>query len=76
VTLIDIGRAKFKPELDYMTKSEMGIFKKLREEGRISFFKCGNCCVCGAEIIKSKKYCSQTCKEKEEASNATVDMGH
>jgi len=76
MTLIDLNRAKFKPEESHMSKSELDLFKKLRKIGRISFFKCGNCRVCGAEIIKGKLYCSQTCKEKDEESNGAVDVEH
>jgi len=76
MTLIDLNRTICKPELNYMTKGEMILFEKLRKSGRLTLFKCGNCRACGAEIIKEKLYCSQTCKEEKEKDDANVDMGH
>lgn len=53
----------FNPDLPYMTPSEADAFKRLRECGRLSFFRTTVCKAegCDNEVIKGKSYCSKRC---------------
>ncbi len=54
----------------YLTKQERAKFKKMRDGGVVSFFKCGACEECKAEIpAKIKRFCSWECYQKVEAEN-------
>lgn len=64
--LQDLGRVKFHPDLDFMTADELELFQALRETGAITVYRTATCEECGIEIIKGKKYCSRTCKNKKE----------
>ena len=56
------------PELDYMTVSEIGHFRRLSNSGLFSVYKTKICeCEgCKKYIPKNKKYCSIECKQEEE----------
>jgi len=58
---------KFKKE-DFMSGIETIEFKKLRASGAVSIFqiKTCECEECTEEIPKSKKFCSSSCKRKNE----------
>lgn len=53
-------------QTDYFTPAELATFKKLRAAGVVSHFRTSNCEVCQLEILKGKKFCSITCKQKVE----------
>ena len=61
--LLDTTGWKFKPDIPYMSVGEIGMFKKLREHGTISPFRCATCEECGAEVPKGKQFCSKKCYE-------------
>jgi len=68
----DVDLKLFKPDLEYMTKLEMTVFKKMVGSGELTFFKISQCIECGTDIIKSKKYCSRKCAavdDEEEEEN-------
>jgi len=50
-----------RPELDYMTRAESELFRRLRKTSEISFFRTALCEVCSAEIPKTKRCCSKDC---------------
>ena len=54
---------------EFMTRPEREHFKRLRDIGAVSFFRSSTCIACGEEILKGKKYCSETCMEKMEEEN-------
>lgn len=58
--LLDTTLIRFDPSLPYLTRSERGAFAELRKGGNITFFKTA-LCPCGAEVPKSKQYCSEEC---------------
>lgn len=49
----------------YLTDAERKLFIKSRESGHYSFFRTGSCKVCGAEVPKSKNFCSKACYENQ-----------
>ena len=51
----------FKPDLEYMTKTEAATFKTMRENNQIGFFRTGVCRVCKSEVPKGKLFCSEDC---------------
>lgn len=62
---------KIRPDLDYLTISEQGHFKRLRKSGAYGFYRLKKCEAeeCEKDIPKSKKYCSIECKEEMEDTN-------
>lgn len=71
----------FRPDREYMSRPERDAFKKMRDDGRISFFRTGACRVCQAEVPKGKLFCSEDCMTNNsmEATvakliDATVDL--
>jgi hypothetical protein len=64
--LLIIDPKLFNPDLVYMTKLESATFKKLVEEGAISFFQISVCENCKSDILKGKKYCSIDCYKAKE----------
>jgi hypothetical protein len=57
---------RFDPKKGYMTTAERSAFKELLKAGAISFFRIGQCEQCGADIPKSKKFCSIDCADQQE----------
>lgn len=57
---------RFSPEIPYMTPAETVAFKRLREGGALSMFRCTSCENCQAEIPKNKRFCSKKCFEIKE----------
>lgn len=55
------GGAGFRPNVAYMNEAERQLFKKMREDGTLSYFRTANCRVCKAEILKGKTFCSKRC---------------
>lgn len=56
-----IPGAGFRTNVPYMNGAERELFKKMREDGTISYFRTGACRVCKAEILKGKTFCSKRC---------------
>ena len=52
-------------ETPYLTLSERQVFGTLRTAGQVSWFRCGTCSACGAEVPKGKQWCSWDCMEWE-----------
>jgi len=61
----DLFPAPFDLSKPFMSKSEAIRFRDMRELGALSFYDTGACEVCGAEVPKIKRYCSQTCASKK-----------
>lgn len=60
---------RFDPKKEYMTTAERSAFMELLKAGAISFFRLGRCVRCGADVPKTKKFCSIDCAEPQEAKN-------
>lgn len=55
---------RVRPDLEYMTRQEMTIFKEMVKGGAIGFFRIAKC-KCGEDIPRTKTFCSAKCAGKE-----------
>lgn len=53
----------FNSDREYMTEPERQMFEEMRHGGQITIFQIGACEACGADVPRSKKYCSKKCME-------------
>ncbi len=51
----------FRPHIVYMNEAERQLFRKMREDGTLSYFRTSACAFCKVEILKGKTYCSKRC---------------
>ncbi len=49
----------FRPGIPWMNEAERTLFKKMREDGTLSYFRTAACRMCKAEILKGKTFCSK-----------------
>lgn len=50
-----------RPDLVFMTPAEATELRRLRERSEITFWRVAFCEECGAETMKTKRFCSQRC---------------
>ena len=65
----------FRTNIDFMTPAEREVFKRLRRQGEISFFRTAKCKRCDNEILKGKLFCSEECAMLETFNVESVAKG-
>ncbi len=54
---------RFDSSREYLTRTEYTLFEQMRDSGEITMFRLAVCKECGADIPRTKKYCSKKCME-------------
>lgn len=62
--IVDTYMIRMNPASPYLNQGEKTLFKRLRESGTISVFRCASCEACGAEVPKPKRFCCLECYKK------------